>query len=171
MRHGVFAFALAWSMATSVTDQSPTKPDFSGTWRLDPAASVLTPPPGVSGDATAFPVSPTLLKPIVVAQNARTLALTQTPGDEAFTFTYQLDGSPSKLAWPSGAAETVEATAIAKWDNDTLRIATHIPINGAVYDNTETWSLARGRLTIERTTSRGKEVRVYQQTRHNDRTP
>src|SRR5690349_17134370 len=102
MRHGVFAFALAWSMATSVTDQSPTKPDFSGTWRLDPAASVLTPPPGVSGDATAFSVSPTLLKPIVIAQNARTLALTQTPGDEAFTFTYQLDGSPSKLAWPSG---------------------------------------------------------------------
>lgn len=171
MRIGVFAFALAWSIAASLPDQSSVKPDFSGTWRLDPSASVLTTPPGVSGDSAALRVSPSLLKPIVVVQNARTLALTQTPGDEPFTFTYQLDGSPSKLAWPSGAAETVEATAIAKWDNDTLRIATHIPINGAVYDNTETWSLARGRLTIERTTSRGKEVRVYQQTRDNDRTP
>ena len=71
------------------------------------------------------------------------------------------DGSTSKLAWPSGPGETVEATAVAKWDNDKLRIVTRIPIKGAVYDNTETWSLAQGRLTIELVTSRGKQVRIY----------
>lgn len=134
-----------------------TKPDFSGTWKLDPAASVVTPPPGEA----AGTVSATLLEPIVVKQTADTLAVTQKLGDDQFTFSYRLDGSTSKLAWPSGPGETVEATAVAKWDGDTLRIATHIPINGRVYDNTEGWSLANNRLTIALTTSRGKQLRVY----------
>jgi len=102
-----------------------------------------------------------LLEPIVVKQNAATLALTQKPGDEPFTFTYQLDGSTSTLAWPAGGQDTVEATAIAKWDGDKLRIVTRIPVNGRVYENSETWSLAGDRLTIELVTSRGKQVRVY----------
>src|SRR6185295_9631547 len=139
-------------------------PDFSGTWKLDPAASVVTPAPGTSSG-----VSPALLEPIVVKQNAETLSLTQKPGDDSFTFTYRLDGSTSKLAWPSGSGETVEATAVAKWDNDKLQIATTIPINGAVYKNTETWSLTRDRLTIELVTSRGKQVRVYARVREGER--
>jgi hypothetical protein len=155
---------LATVVAAGLGQQAPAKPDFSGTWKLDPAASVVTPAPGTSGG-----VSPALLEPIVVKQNADTLSLTQKPGDDAFTFTYRLDGSTSKLAWPSGAGETVEATAVAKWDNDKLQIATTIPINGAVYKNTETWSLTRDRLTIELVTSRGKQVRVYLKVRDRER--
>ena len=161
MRPGLCTVALAWTVAAWLPSQTLAKPDFSGTWKLDPAESMIAAPPGASGTATPTGISAALLEPIVVKQTAETLAVTQKPGDDAFTFTYRLDGSTSKLAWPSGAGQTVEATAVAKWDNDTLRIATHIPINGAVYDNTETWSLARGRLTIELVTSRGKQVRVY----------
>ena len=165
MRTGLFTVALAWTVASWLPGQATTKPDFSGTWKLDPKESVVAAPPGVSGDSTAKSVSATLLQPIVVKQNAETLSVAQKPGDDLFIFTYRLDGSTSKLAWPSGAGQTVEATAVAKWDGDKLRIATHIPINGAVYDNTETWSLSRSRLTIELVTSRGKQVRVYSQVR------
>jgi len=161
MRHGLFTVVLASTVAAWVPQQAPVKPDFSGTWKLDPAASVVAPAPGVSGDATTGGISPALLEPIIVKQNAETLSVTQKPGDDPFTFTYRLDGSTSKLAWPSGAGETVEATAVAKWDNDKLQIATSIPINGAVYKNTETWSLTQSRLKIELVTSRGKQVRVY----------
>jgi hypothetical protein len=147
---------LASALTAWVPNQTPAKPDFSGTWKLDPAASIVTPPPGATTG-----VSTALLEPIVVKQNAQSLSLTQKPGDDPFTFTYRLDGSTSKLAWPSGPGETVEATAVAKWDNDKLQIATTIPINGAVYKNTETWSIAGKRLTIELVTSRGKQVRVY----------
>jgi len=156
MKLGLFTAVLASAVAASLPRQAPVKPDFSGTWKLDPAASVVAPAPGASGG-----VSPALLEPIVVKQNTETLSVTQKPGDDPFTFTYRLDGSTSKLAWPSGAGETVEATAVAKWDNDKLQIATSIPISGVVYKNTETWSLTRNRLTIELVTSRGKQVRVY----------
>ena len=159
MGHGFAAVFLVSTLATWVPVQTPAKPDFSGTWKLDPTASVVAPPPGASAGSKA--VSQGLLEPIVVKQNAESLAVTSKPGDDPFTFTYRLDGSTSKLAWPSGAGETVDATAVAKWDADKLRIATHISINGAVYDNTEIWSMADHRLTIELTTSRGKQVRVY----------
>jgi hypothetical protein len=147
---------LVTAAAAGLARQAPVKPDFSGTWKLDPAASVVSPPPGASTG-----VSATLLEPIVVKQSAETLSVTQKPGDDPFTFTYRLDGQTSNLAWPSGPGQTVVATAVAKWDNDTLRIATTIPIKGVVYKNTETWSLAGDRLTIELVTSRGKEKRVY----------
>jgi hypothetical protein len=160
MAQSVITVMLAGALAAVVPHQTPARPDFSGTWKLDPAASVVARPPGASGSSSNA-VSPSLLEPIVIKQTAETLAVTSKPGDEPFTFTYRLDGSTSKLAWPSGPGETVEATAVAKWDADRLRIATHIPIHGAVYDNTETWSLAQNRLTIELVTSRGKEVRVY----------
>ncbi len=158
MTQGLFTVILA--TAVTVWPQTPAapKPDFSGTWKLDPAASVIAPAPGESGSGA---VSASLLEPMVVKHTADTLAVTQKPGDDAFTFTYKLDGSASTLAWPSGAGETIDATAVAKWDGDTLRISTHIPINGRTYENTEAWSLTRDRLTIELVTSRGKQVRVY----------
>ena len=160
MKHALFIVVLA-TAAAAWPPQATTRPDFSGTWKLDPAASVVAPPPGASGSAPAGAISQTLLEPIVVKQSAEALALTQQPGDEPVTFTYRLDGTTSRLAWPAGPGETVEATAVARWDGDRLRIATHIPINGHEYDNTEVWSLAASRLTIELVTSRGKQVRVY----------
>jgi hypothetical protein len=156
MKLGLFAALLASAVAAWVPIQAPAKPDFSGTWKLDPAASVVTPAPGETSG-----VSAALLEPIVVKQNADELSVTQKPGDDPFTFTYRLDGSTSKLAWPSGPGETVEATAVAKWDSDKLQIATSIPINGLMYKNTETWSLTANRLTIQLVTSRGKQTRVY----------
>ena len=156
MTNALITLVLASAVAAWLPKQAPVKPDFSGTWKLDPAASVVAPAPGASGG-----VSPALLEPVIVKQTAETLSATQKPGDDSFTFTYRLDGSTSKLAWPSGPGETVEATAVAKWDSDKLQIATSIPIKGVVYKNTETWSLTRNRLTIELVTSRGKQVRVY----------
>lgn len=148
---------LAVALTVWLPQQVSTKPDFSGTWKLDPAKSAVAAPPG----GRAGDVSPQLLEPIVVKQTSDQLVVTQKPGDTPFTLVYRLDGSPSTLAWPAGGTETVDATAVAKWDGDKLRIATRIPINGHVYENTETWSIAGGRLTIELVTSHGKDVRVY----------
>ena len=164
MRNALITVVLAAAVAAWLPKQAPVKPDFSGTWKLDPAASVVAPAPGASGG-----ISPALLEPVIVKQTAETLSVTQKPGDDSFTFTYRLDGSTSTLAWPSGPGETVEATAVAKWDSDKLQIATSIPIKGVVYKNTETWSLTRNRLTIELVTSRGKQVRVYSLVRDRER--
>src|SRR5262245_40851568 len=137
MRHSLFSVVLLSSIAAWHPQQPAPKPDFSGTWKLDPAASTVAAPPGTT-DGPGPRVSAALLEPIVITQNTETLSITQTPGDAPFTFTYRLDGSTSKLPWPSGPGQTVEATAVAKWDGDRLRIATQIPTRAVVYNNSET---------------------------------
>jgi hypothetical protein len=82
MKLGLVTAVFASALAAGLPRQVPAKPDFSGTWKLDPSASVVAPPPGASRG-----VSPALLEPIGVKQNAETLSVTQ-PGDDAFTFTH-----------------------------------------------------------------------------------
>ena len=43
MRHALITVVLAAAVAAWLPKQAPVKPDFSGTWKLDPAASVVAP--------------------------------------------------------------------------------------------------------------------------------
>jgi hypothetical protein len=54
----------------------------------------------------------------------------------------------------------MEGTAMAKWEGDKLTITTKAGENAS----TQTWSVAGGMLTIERTGGRGPSKTVYKKT-------
>ena len=65
---------------------------------------------------------------------------------------YKLDGTPTKVTMGQG-----EATVTAKWDGAKLVITTKTEQG----ENTQTWSLANGVLTIDRTGGRGPSTTTY----------
>jgi hypothetical protein len=125
---------LAWAQA---------KPDFSGTWTLDPAAT------GTTGGGGAGMGG----GPMTVKQTADTLTIERTgQGGNTMTQTYKLDGSETDITMGQ-----MTAKASAKWDGAKLVITTKSERG----EQTQTWSLADGMLTIERTGGRGPSKQVY----------
>ncbi|HTM24696.1 MAG TPA: hypothetical protein VL225_05855 [Vicinamibacterales bacterium] len=128
------------------------KPDFSGTWTPDVAAdtTTTTPPAGGGGGGRGGG------GPMTVKQTADALSIERTMGGNPVTTTYKLDGTETEV--PAGRGGTGKATA--KWDGSKLVITTKTD-NG---ETTQTWSLADGKLTIERTGGRGPSKTVYKKT-------
>jgi hypothetical protein len=128
------------------------KPDFSGTWTPDVAAdtTTTTPPAGGGGGGRGGG------GPMTVKQTADALSIERTMGGNPVTTTYKLDGTETEV--PAGRGGTGKATA--KWDGSKLVITTKTD-NGEM---TQTWSLADGKLTIERTGGRGPSKTVYKKT-------
>ena len=122
------------------------KPDFSGTWTPEPAADAAAGGGGGRGMAG----------PMTVKQTATELAIERNMGGNAMTTTYKLDGTETDV--PAGRGGTAKASA--KWDGNKLVITTKTQ-NG---DQTQTWSLADGKLTIERTGGRGPSTTTYKKT-------
>jgi hypothetical protein len=123
------------------------KPDFSGTWTLDPAASGA-PPAGTGGGGGQRGGG----GPMTVKQTADTLTIERQGQGGAMTTTYKLDGSETDITMGQ-----MTAKASAKWDGNKLVITTKSERG----ENTQTWSLANGVLTIEGTGGRGPTKRVY----------
>ena len=71
------------------------------------------------------------------------------------TTTYKLDGSESEITMGQ-----MTAKATAKWDGDKLVITTKTDQG----EQTQTWSLAGGTLTIERTGGRGPSKTTFKKT-------
>jgi hypothetical protein len=137
-RVGVIAAAVL-AVATVAWAQ---KPDFSGTWTLDPAATGTTGGGGRGGGG-----------PMTVKQTADTLTIErQGRGGGTNTQTYKLDGSETEIQMGQ-----MTAKASAKWDGNKLVITTKTDQG----ESTQTWSLADGMLTIERTGGRGAAKMVY----------
>ena len=131
------------------------KPDFSGTWTpdVDPAATTTAPPAGGGGGGGGARGGG---GPMTVKQTADTLSIERTMGGNAVTTTYKLDGSETDV--PMGRGGTAKASA--KWDGAKLVITTKSE-NG---EQTQTWSLADGKLTIARTGGRGPSSTTYKKT-------
>ncbi len=72
------------------------KPDFSGTWTLDPEASGMAAPAGGGGGGGGRGGGALGNGPATVKQTADTLTIERTMGDNKVTLTYKLDGSESK---------------------------------------------------------------------------
>ena len=89
---------------------------------------------------------------MTVKQTATDLTIERTTGRGPSTQTYKLDGSESKIQMGQ-----MEATATAKWDGNKLVITTKTDQG----EQTQTWSLANGVLTIERTGGRGAGTTTY----------
>lgn len=124
---------LAWAQA---------KPDFSGMWTPEPAAE------GTGGGGRGMAAGP-----MTVKQTGDTLTIERTGrGGNTMAQSYKLDGSETDITM---GQRTVKASA--KWDGDKLVITTKSDMG----EQTQTWSLADGMLTIERTGGRGPSKQVY----------
>jgi hypothetical protein len=125
------------------------KPDFSGTWTpdVDPAAAAPAGGGGGGGGRGGGPMT--------VKQTATELSVETQGRNGAQTRVYKLDGSETEMPMGQGTAKVS-----AKWDGSKLVITTKTEQG----EGTQTWSLADGKLTIDRTGGRGPSKTVYKKT-------
>ena len=150
-RIGMVAIA---ALAVATVAFAQAKPDFSGTWAPEPAAAPPAGAPagggapggGGGGGGRGFG------GPMTVKQTATELTVERQGRNGAMSTVYKLDGTPTKVTMGQG-----EATVTAKWDGNKLVITTKTEQG----ENTQTWSLAGGTLTIERTGARGAGTTTY----------
>jgi hypothetical protein len=159
-RVGVIAAAVL-AVATLAWAQ---KPDFSGTWTLDPAASeggAGGAPGGGGGGGGRGGGRGGLGQGGTVKQTADALTVERTMGENKVTSTYKLDGSESKNTMMGRGGNSVESVSTAKWDGPSLVITTKMDMGNGPQESTQKWSLAGNVLTIETTNARGTQKMVY----------
>jgi hypothetical protein len=123
------------------------KTDFSGVWTPDTDAAAAPAGGGGGGRGGGGPMT--------VKQTADTLTVERTTGRGPQTAVYKLDGSESDVTMGQ-----MTAKVSAKWDGAKLVITTKTDQG----EQTQTWSLADGKLTIDRTGGRGPSKTVYKKT-------
>jgi hypothetical protein len=132
------------------------KPDFSGTWTPDaPAAAPAAPAAGTGGQMGGGGGRGMGGGPMTVKQTADTLTVETSGRNGAVSRAYKLDGSEAEMAMGQATAKVS-----AKWDGNKLVITTKTEQG----ENTQTWSLAGGVLTIERAGGRGPSTTTYKKT-------
>jgi hypothetical protein len=157
-RVGIIAAAIL-AVATMAWAQ---KPDFSGTWTLDPAASGAPAGGGGGGGGRGGGRGGILgMGPSTVKQTATDLTVESTMGDNKVTRTYKLDGSESKNTVMGRGGNQMEQLSVAKWDGDKLNIVTKQTFNDQTFETTEVWSVSGSTLNVESTNARGTQKRVY----------
>jgi hypothetical protein len=128
------------------------KPDFSGAWApdVDPAAAAAGGGGGGGGRGGGGPMT--------VKQTATELSIERAGrgGGAPVTTTYKLDGTETEV--PMGRGGTAKASA--KFDGNKLVITTKTEQG----ETKQTWSIADGKLTIERDTQNGPMKTVYKKT-------
>jgi hypothetical protein len=150
-RVGVIAVAIL-AMATLARAQ---KPDFSGTWTLDPASAPAA-GAGRGGGGGALGTGPATVK-----QTADALTIERTMGDAEVTLTYKLDGTESRNMVMGRGGQPADSLSTAKWDGPRLTIVTKQEMDGQVSEFTQVWTVEGSTLTVETTNARGTEKRVY----------
>ena len=128
------------------------KPDFSGTWTLDPEASGMTGGGGAPGGGGGGGGRGGMMGPMTVKQTADTLSIERQGQNGPMTTTYKLDGTETEVPARGGTAK-----ASAKWDGSKLVITTKMGEN----DQVQTWSMEGGNLVIERQGQNGPVKVTY----------
>ena len=147
--------AIVLAFATIVSAQ---KTDFSGTWALDADASGGAPGGGGGGGGRGGFGG--LGMGATIKQTADALTIERTMGDNKVTLNYKLDGTESKNTLTGRGGQQMESASVAKWDGSKLVITSRVGEN----ESTQVWSLAGNVLTIETTSARGTQKRVYKKT-------
>jgi hypothetical protein len=147
-RVGVMAAAIL-AVATVAWAQ---KPDLSGTWTLDPASA----PAGGGGGGGALGNGPVTIK-----QTADALTVERTMGDAKVTLNYKLDGTDSRNMLIGPAGQQVDSMSNAKWNGPALTIVTKVEMDGKLAESTQVWTVQGSTLTVETTSARGTQKRVY----------
>jgi polyisoprenoid-binding protein YceI len=161
-------FIAAVVLAVASVAFAQAKPDFSGTWTLDPAASGMDAAAGGGGGRQGGG-GRGMMGPMTVKVAGGTMTVERAGmGGNTMTTTYKLDGTESVNKQTMGRGENareVELKSTAKWDGAKLVISTQRPGQGGeMMTSTETWSLDGGNLVIETTGGRGGGKRVYKKT-------
>ena len=156
------AMTAAIVAAVAVSGYAQKKPDFSGTWAVDQAATdaanpaPATPPAGGGGGGGMRGGG--MGGPITIKQTADTLSIERQGRNGPQTAAYKLDGSETEIAM--GQA-TVKAKA--KWDGDKIVIEqTRAGQDGTPMTTTVTYSLDKdGNLWTENKTANGTRKTAY----------
>jgi hypothetical protein len=146
--------AIAAAVLAVATVAWAQKPDFSGTWTLDPASAPAAGGGGGGGGALGN-------GPATVKQTADTLTIERTLGDDKVTLIYKLDGTDSRNMMMGRGGQQADSLSTAKWDGPKLTIVTKQEMGGQVTESTQIWILEGGTLTVESTSARGTQKRVY----------
>ncbi len=162
MKRAMFSSLVAAFVFTGMVF-AQSKPDFSGTWTLDPAKSEMGQGMGGGGGMGGGMMGPMT---VTIKQTANELTIERKMGDQARTMTYKLDGTESVN---EGMRGQVKSTA--KWDGSNLVIKTTSQNQqGGTMESTEVRSLsADGKtMTVDSTrqTPRGeiKQKMVFNKT-------
>ena len=140
----VALLAVAPSLAHA--QNAAAKPDFSGTWVLDTAAS----------DKGQMIPSKMTLK---IAQTPAQITVdrqqtTQMGGDATTTMKYATDGSPSKNQLTI-QGNPVDVSTVVTWEGATPVFTSQMNMGGQDVQSVERWSLAGKNLTLNRKFSFG----------------
>lgn len=174
-RIGIIAAAV---FAVAAVAFAQAKPDFSGTWTLDPEASGMAAPGGAPAGGAPAGGAPAGTGgggggrgggalgngPATVKQTADTLTIERTMGENKVVTTYKLDGTESKNTMMGRGGTPTESVSVAKFDGATLTITTKQDMGNGPMESTQKWSLAGTVLTVESTNARGTQKRVYKKT-------
>lgn len=135
MKRALFAAIVAMSVAAGVTAQA--RPDFSGTWVLDPEKSVMGRMGGGRGGAG--------MAALTITISGSTLTATREGMNGPVSMVYKLDGSESKNM-QMGRGGGAEAVYTSRWEGAKL-VTT---ITGGMGTATETrWLEPDGTMVVE----------------------
>jgi hypothetical protein len=152
-RVGVIA-ATILALATVAWAQ---KADFSGTWTLDPASAPAAGGGGGRGGGGALGNGPATVK-----QTADALTIERTMGDsQVVTLSYKLDGTESRNMMMGRGGQMADTLSTARLDGPKLTIATKAEMDGQMVEYTQVWTVEGSTLTVETTSARGTQTRVY----------
>jgi hypothetical protein len=144
MKRLMIVVGVALALGVHAVTLAQTRPDFSGTWRLNVARSA----PNVAGNTPNIPFP----SQIVARQTPTDISVESTSvRQQPVSAVYKLDGSKVTVKAPEGISETGEA----KFDGGNLVITSRrsfsSPAGDVVVDFKETWSVSGNVLTIEKT--------------------
>jgi hypothetical protein len=153
MRRLIVLTAAAFVLSTATGLFAQAKPDFSGSWTLDPASA---PAPaadaggggggrgggGRGGGGAGFGQA------FTAKQDANSLTISRMQGDQTVTATYKLDGSESKNT-VAGRGGQQEQVSKAMWMGNKLMITTTLNFGGNNVEQTRTLSMEGANLVIE----------------------
>ncbi|MCI0430128.1 MAG: hypothetical protein L0210_06250, partial [Rhodospirillales bacterium] len=112
------------------------KPDFSGTWTLDPASAPAAGGGGAGGVGRGGGGGALGSGPATVKQTADALTIERTMGDVKVTLTYKLDGTESRNMMMGRGGQPADSISTAKWDGPKLTIVTKQEMDGQVTEST-----------------------------------
>ncbi len=99
--------------------------------------------------------------PATVKQTADALTIERTMGEAKVTLTYKLDGTESRNMMMGRGGQPADSLSIAKLDGSKLTIVTKQEMDGQVTESTQVWTVEGSTLTVETTSARGTQKRVY----------
>jgi hypothetical protein len=160
----IVVVALAALVALPAAGWAQAKPDFSGSWTMDPAKSDPAPARGAGGGGggggRGGGRGGGVAMQVTIKQTPTQLTIDRTMGQGTQTAVYKLDGSESANTMGQGQAKSK-----ATWEGSRLVITTTQSLdtpNGPVtIDSKDVFSLDGGMLTLENTrnTPNGAQTR------------